>query len=80
MRSHAALSAGIPMSCKSSFVHNFLTHGPALQRTLLGSALAAAGLLGGGLAEAQDKTMDTVVVTASGHEQNIADAPACPPR
>lgn len=64
------------MSCKSSFVHNFLPHGPALQRTLLGSALAAAGLLGGGLAVAQDKTMETVVVTASGHEQNIADAPA----
>ena len=38
--------------------------------------LAAAGLLTHGLTAAQEKSLETVVVTASGFEQEIKDAPA----
>lgn len=52
-----------------------------MSRTQLAAALCAAGFgLGPGAAMAQDastaKTLDTVVVTASGFEQQIQDAPA----
>ena len=45
---------------------------------MLGMALAAAGLLTHGLTAAQEKSLETVVVTASGFEQEIKDAPADP--
>lgn len=51
------------------------------QRTLLGVALAAAGLLSQGAAWAQaggarEATLEAVVVTATGYEQAVEDAPA----
>ncbi|QXZ09188.1 TonB-dependent receptor [Comamonas sp. Y33R10-2] len=45
-------------------------------RNSLAAAMLGAGLLSQGAALAADTEMETVVVTASGHEQSIVDAPA----
>jgi outer membrane receptor for ferrienterochelin and colicins len=72
---HAAAAAGFATACASSSSRPLSTACRSL-RPMLGMALAAAGLLTHGLTAAQEKSLETVVVTASGFEQEIKDAPA----
>ncbi|TYK70762.1 ligand-gated channel protein [Comamonas sp. Z3] len=75
MQIHAAAAAGFATACASSSSRPLITVRRSL-RPMLGMALAAAGLLTHGLTAAQEKSLETVVVTASGFEQEIKDAPA----
>jgi outer membrane receptor for ferrienterochelin and colicins len=75
MQIHAAAAAGFATACASSSSRPLSTACRSL-RPMLGMALAAAGLLTHGLTAAQEKSLETVVVTASGFEQEIKDAPA----
>ncbi|WP_196491442.1 TonB-dependent receptor plug domain-containing protein, partial [Comamonas testosteroni] len=75
MQIHAAAAAGFATACASSSSRPLSTARRPL-RPILGMALAAAGLLTQGLTAAQEKSLETVVVTASGFEQEIKDAPA----
>ena len=88
MHSCAALLAGDALARPVSTSHSSFASSaapgqqPRLQRRLLNVALVAAGVLGGGAVWAQNSAsaaeaqLGTVVVTASGFEQEIKDAPA----
>ena len=79
MKSHVAAKAGRRLGVVEVGFRGGVAAAPrALRPTAL--ALACAGVLASGVALAQNAdgavTLDTVVITASGFEQTVADAPA----